>query len=303
MKVFITGASGRIGTHTIPHLLARGHTVTGLVRSQASADIIIALGPGVTPLIGTLSDRDLLTEAAKTHDAIIHTAMDHSDMSTAAAVEHATLALFADAIEGTGKPLIMSSGTAFLQPGEDETARHVDGHSTPRAQNEMDLLNFKNRGIRSISVRLAMNTHNPEKMHAFEGLLIQAGDKLGYIPYVGDKRWSACNAVDAGLLYVLAMEKAEPGTAVHAVEECIKVKDIAGVLSKKTGQKIGELQEADKEKLKDFGWLTMLLQVDQQVDPKWTRETFGWDPKGQRLLAEMEAAGKDYFGVDSSFGK
>lgn len=299
MKVFITGSSGRIGTHTIPHLVARGHTVTGLVRSQASAEKIQAFGPSVTPLIGTLTDRDLLTSNAKSHDAVIHCPMDHGsgDQAAAAQQERDTVLLFGDALEGTNKVFIMSSGTGFLTPGSDEKAMSRPEAGT-RSGTENATLGFKDRGIRSIAVRLAVNTHNAEHMHPFLGLLIGAADKLGYIPYIGDNRWSACPADDAGLLYALALEKAEPGTAVHAVQEFIKVKDLAEALGRKTGKKAGEV---DKSRMGELGWLSFLLQLDQDVKTEWTRETFGWEPKGQRLLDEIEKADEEYFGTRHVF--
>ncbi|WRT64438.1 uncharacterized protein IL334_001370 [Kwoniella shivajii] len=297
MKVFLTGASGRLGSHIIPHLLARGHTVTGLVRSDASASVIKALGTSseVIPLIGSLDDTDLLTSNAKSHDAVIHCAMDHKNPATGPVQERATLKLFAEALEGSGKPLLMSSGTGLLPKGSDETARSTPGKML-RAETEAFVLDLKEKNIRSIVVRLAMNTHDISHIHIFEGMLIGAASeaKLGYIPYVGDAVWSACHADDAGLLYVLAMEKAEPGTAVHAVEEFVKVKDIAEALSRRTGLKAGEASK-DKDKFGTLGWLGMLLGWDNEVKNQWTKKTFDWQPKGQSLLEEFAAAPDSYF--------
>lgn len=138
-------------------------------------------------------------------------------------------------------------------------------------------------------------------MHPFLGLLIGAAspDKLGYIPYAGENSWSACNSVDAGLLYVEALEKAEAGTAVHAVQEFIRIKNIAEALGKKTGHKVAE---ADKEALGGgkLGWLSFLLGMNQDVGTSWTRETFGWEPSGQKLLEEVEQAEKAYFDIENS---
>ncbi|CAD6574046.1 MAG: hypothetical protein TREMPRED_000998 [Tremellales sp. Tagirdzhanova-0007] len=294
MRVFITGSSGRIGTHIIPHLLVRGHTVTGLVRSTTSAETIKSFGSGVTPLIGTITDRDLLTTTAKSHDAVIHCAMDHGDMQAAVKLERDTILLFGDALEGSGKTLIMSSAAGFLEYGGDEHSM-PSARSGMRGETDKVTLEMKDRGIRSISVRLGFNTHNPEKMHPFLGYLIGAADKLGYIPYLGENTWSACQADDAGLLYALALEHAKSGTAVHAFDEFNKIKDIAEALGKRTGLKV---REVEKEKLGELGWLGTLLQMNQKADSRWTRETFAWEPKGQRLLAELEAVGDDYFTID-----
>ncbi|ORY24893.1 hypothetical protein BCR39DRAFT_545747 [Naematelia encephala] len=298
MKVFLTGASGRLGTHIIPHLVARGHTVTGLVRSQASANVIKALGSStaITPLVGSLEDTDLLISNAKSHDAVIHCAMDHkSGGDIGAKQEQATIKLFGDALEGSGKALLMSSGTGLVPKGSDETARSTPGQML-RPDTEVITLGLKDKNIRSIVVRLAMNTHDIANIHIFEGMLLGAAaeDKLGYIPYIGDNVWSACHADDAGLLYVLAMEKAEPGTVVHAVAEFVKVKDIAEALAKRTGFKTGEASK-DKDKFASLGWLGMLLQWDNEVKTQWTKETFGWEPKGQGLLEEFTDAPDSYF--------
>ena len=289
MKVFITGAGGRMGTHIIPHAIARGHTVTGLVRSDASAKTISALG--ATPLRGSLSDTDLLVKAAKEHDAVIHCAMDHTaaDMEAASQQEYDTMKLFGETLEGSNKALIMSSGTGFLGPGSDEKSPAIAQVGT-RAQTETMTLGFK--GVRGIALRLAMNTHDMHKMHGFLGMLIQASDKLGFLPYSGETRWSACPSDDAGLLYVLAMESAPAGTAVHALQEVNKVKDVCKALSKRTGKKVGE---ATPDQVKDLGWLSRLLFMDQDVSSTWTRETFKWNPKGQTLLDEIATAPKEYF--------
>lgn len=299
MKVFITGSSGRVGTHIIPHLVARGHTVTALVRSSKSSEIVGAFGPSVTPLIGDITDRDLLFSNAKSHDAVIHCAMDHSNMATAPQLDRDTVLLFGDALENTNKVFIMSSGTGFFGSAPAEEHELPPAESNLRAGTDVATVNFKDRGIRSIAFRLAMNTHNIELMHPFFGMLIGAADKLGYIPYIGDNHWSACHSSDAGLLYVLAMESAKPGTAVHAVQEFVKVKDIAEALGKRTGLRTGEVE---KEKLGELGWLGLLLQWDQKVSTKWTKETFDWEPKGQSLLEELRTAPDEYFKAGHNFG-
>ncbi|KAK8843923.1 hypothetical protein IAR55_006715 [Kwoniella newhampshirensis] len=294
MKVFVTGSAGRIGSHIIPHLLARGHTVTGLVRSEASASFIKTFGPGVTPLFGDMSNKELMISTAKSHDAILHCAMEHNKpMPEASAQERQVVQMFGDALQGSNKPFLMSSGTAFLKPGEDEFAK-VDAEKMYRAGTDVIVREeFTKKGVRGISVRLAMNTHDMDKMHPFLGLLLKASDTLGYVPYYGENAWSACPSEDAGLLYVLAMESAEPGAAVHALQETVKVKDIAEALAKRTGKKAGEVE---KEKLGELGFVGNLLQWDATgMSSEWTRKTFGWEPKGQRLLEEFAEAPEEYF--------
>ncbi|CED85339.1 Flavonol reductase/cinnamoyl-CoA reductase [Phaffia rhodozyma] len=295
MKVFITGASGRMGTHIIPHLITRGHTVTGLVRSPESAKKIEALG--ATAVMGTLSDKDLLVKEAKNSDGVIHCAMNHktNDMMASYQEEKEILDLFADSLEGTNKPIIMSSATGFLDLGSDETSV-ASNELTPRAATETSFLGYKTRGIRPIAVRLAINTHSPDEIHLFEAMLIGTGRKTGSIPYIRDIRWSTCNAEDAGLLYVLALEKAEPGTAVHALQDTVEVKVIAEALAKRLGLKTKEVTK-DQVNEMNLGWLGSLLQMDQDVSTIWTRKTFGWEPKGQRLLDELDSSDDAYFGI------
>ena len=288
------------GKHIIPHLLARGHSVTGLVRSSASATLIKSLGPSVVAVIGDVSDHELLITHAKANDAVIHCAFDHrSDIEAQAQVEQKVLQLFGDALEGSNKVLIMSTGTAFLKPGSDESSTATESKMT-RSKIEGIVLGFKDRGIRAISMRLAMNTHSPDLMHPFLGLLIGAADKFGFIPYLPKRHWSACNADDAGLLYVLAMESAEPGKALHGVQEILPLKVIAEALGKKVGKPVGEVPQ---DQLGSLGFFGFLLTVNQDFSTKWTRETFGWEPKGQKLLDEIAAAPADYFGQnDGKFG-
>lgn len=291
MKVFVTGASGHVGSQVVIQLIARGHTVSGLARSQSSADKIAALG--ATPVLGDLTDRDLLTANAKSHDAVVHTALDHAgDFEAASVLERETLDLFADALEGTHKPLLMSSGMAFLPPGSDETTPSAPGQR--RADTQIAVQAYTSRGINPITVRLAMNTHSPDSMHLFFKLMLDAEKKLGYIPYYANSVWSGCAASDAGLLYVLAMEKGE-AAVVHAAAEFVPVKEIAEALAEKRGKKA---REAKPEDLKGrvVGWLPMLLGIKQDVSCKWTEETYDWHPKGQSVIEEIRAGDKAYFG-------
>ena len=291
----MTGASGRIGSHIIPHLVERGHTITGLVRSSVSAEKVMAFGPSAQPLYGDISDCNLLISTTKSHDAVVHCAMDLSSGPEAGAQkDRETVLLFGNALETTEKFFVMSSPTGLLQSPADEQSLPSATRGT-RAGTEIAMLGFKDRGIRSIALRLAVITHNPEKMHPILGLLLSAVDKLGYIPYLGENRWSACHSDDAGLLCALALESADPGTAVHAVDECIKVKDIAEALGRKTGLKVAQVEQ---DRLSELGFLSFLLTLDQDVGTQLTSERFGWQPKGQRLLAEIAAAGQEYFQID-----
>ncbi|CED83508.1 Flavonol reductase/cinnamoyl-CoA reductase [Phaffia rhodozyma] len=255
MKVFITGASGRLGSRIIPHLISRGHTVAGLVRSTEKAKKIEALG--ATALIGTTADQGLLRKGANENDAVIHCAMDHKDADLGSQMkgEREALDFFADVLEGSGKVLISANGTVAVQPGSDEHSQSAP--IGPRAETEKAVL-----------------------------------ANAGFIPYVEGLNWSACNADDAALLFVLALETAEPGTIVHAVQEFPQLKAIAQVLGEKTKM---DTKAITKEQAKDFGFFGILLQAHQDFSTSWTKKTFGWQPKGQLLLDEMKHADASFF--------
>ncbi|ORX41070.1 hypothetical protein BD324DRAFT_647967 [Kockovaella imperatae] len=289
MKVFLTGASGRLGTAIIPHLVARGHTVTGLVRSPESADKIERLG--AIPVRGTLDDNDLLFEQARSHDAVIHCAFDgKSDRSTESDREWEIVQLFASALEGTAKRFLISSGVAAFSG--DQVAR-TEHDALPSMGKRSDtgnaVLKLKDRGITSIVVRLATLTHDANLAHPFLGAFVKMADTFGYIPYVGDgtNRWSACNSEDAGLLYVLAMEKGEPGISVHPVQETLPFRDIAEALARRTGKTAGSITP---EQAKEAGFLGGFMGRDQNISWQWTEETFDWEAKGQTLLDEIASA-------------
>ncbi|WWD16302.1 hypothetical protein CI109_100728 [Kwoniella shandongensis] len=247
------------------------------------------------PLIGTIGDNDLLVSNAKTHDAVIHCAMDPTQPN-AADIEREIVKLFGDTLAGTNKVFMMSSGLGVFADGKGDEFSTPTRVDLERCKTDILTLSLKDRGVRSIALRLAMNTHNIEEIHIFNKMMLGASEKLGYIPYYTENiAWSACHSDDAGLLYVLAMESAEPGSGVHALGEVVKVKDIAEALAKRTGKKAGPVPQ---EKLKELGFLGYLLTWDQtHISAEYTKSTYGWEPKGQTLLEEFEQAPQEYFGL------
>ncbi|WWD19434.1 hypothetical protein CI109_103894 [Kwoniella shandongensis] len=297
MKVFLTGANGRVGSHVLRHLLARGHSVTGLVRTPEGASYITSLvknDPNFTTIVGDLSNHDLLVSNAKLHDGTIHCAMEHrSNPAQAAAHEREIVQLIGNALEGTGKSFIISGVVAPIGGNGDEQTEPTLGR-IPRATTDVEVRELKNKGVRSATVRLASVTHNKESIHPFLGSMIAAANKLGYIPYASeDNYWTAGHADDAGLLFVLVLEKGQPGVAVHEIQEKVKVKDIAELLARKTGKTAGKIPT---ERLSELGFIGNFLGSDQtHLSSEWTKKTFGWEPKGQTLLDELEKAPKEYF--------
>ncbi|WWD20931.1 hypothetical protein CI109_105409 [Kwoniella shandongensis] len=298
VNVFLTGANGRIGSHVTRQLVSRGHTVTGLVRTNEGASFVKSFvnnHANLTPLIGDLSDHDLLVSNAKSHDAFIHCAMEHkANPLDAATHEREIVNLIGDALAGSNKSFIISGVTAPIGAPGDESTEPTTGKML-RALTDIDVRALKNKGVRSATIRLATITHDSGSIHPFLGTLISAADKLGYIPYVGDNYWGTGHSDDAALLFALVLEKGEAGIAAHEVAEKVKVKDIAEALAKKTGRKAGDIP---LEKLGELGFVGGILANNQtHLSAEWTKKTFGWEPKGQGLLEEIDAAPKEYFGA------
>lgn len=266
--------------------------MTGLVRSDNSAAIVSHLK--AEPLRGSLDDLETLSDNAKSHDAVIHCAMDMSGgMEKALEQEMAIIDLFANALEGSNKPFLVCSGTAFLADGSDEDSR-VTSTQIPRGAMDNAVIGLRERGIRSTVVRLAMNTHSPDSIHLFLNLMIQAERQLGYVPFLENIRWSACNAEDAGLLFAKVLEDEEAMPVVHAVQETVAVKDIAELVATKTDKVAGQVTP---DKLGEIGFLGMLLGLNQAIKTDVTRSRYDWNPTEQGLLEEVEQAGESYFRV------
>ncbi|ORX33421.1 hypothetical protein BD324DRAFT_279153 [Kockovaella imperatae] len=291
MKVFVTGATGRLGALVTQHLVERGHTVGGLVRSEASAAKI--KGPSVEPIIGSLQDLELLTRMAQSHDAVINCAFDHSgDFDKASKEEAASAQAIIKGLEGSGKKFIFTSGFMI---GQDWSSAERDETfmSNPsglaRTDTERMVLDSQKAGVTPIIMRLSAVTHTAKPPHWFLYAIHGISQSFGFLPYIGDgsQRWTTCNAEDASLLYALALETAEAGTHVHAVQETITVKDLVEAVGRKTGQKTGSITA---EQAGPMGLVGMLMSVDQNISSKWTREHFGWTPKGQTLLEEIANA-------------
>ena len=290
MKVFLTGATGRLGSQITKHLVARGHAVSGLVRSEASADKIRA--PSVEPIVGQLSNDELLTRMAQSHDAVIHAAFNHTgDFDEASAEEAKAVDALLKGLEGSGKKFIFTSGFMYGQDWsvERDETYEVKPSFLMRTGTELRVLDSKSRGVVPIIVRLSAFTHSADAPHAFLYAINGASEGLGFIPYIGDgsQRWTTCNAEDASLLHALAIDEAKAGDHLHAVQDTITVKDLVEAIAKKMGKKTGSITS---DQAGPLGLVGMIMSSDQNISAKWTGEHFGWTPKGQTLLQEIEAA-------------
>ncbi|MEJ1231108.1 MAG: SDR family oxidoreductase [Galbitalea sp.] len=231
MRVFVTGASGWIGSAITAELIEAGHQVVGLARSDASAEAITAAGAEVQR--GDITDLDSLRAGAEGADGIIHTAFIHdfNAHEEAAAVDFEAVKLFGDLLEGSGRPLVIASG--ILGAVSVETDRPDPATSwSPRLRTEEALLGFADRGVRSSSVRLAPSVHG-DGDHGFIAALIRIDREKGSAGYVGDNRWPAVHRLDAAHLFRIALEEAPGGTVLHAIgDEGVPLREAAEVIGR-----------------------------------------------------------------------
>ena len=289
MNVFITGGTGLIGSAVVAELLAHGHSVTGLARSDASAKALIAAGAKV--LRGGITDIDILRTGARQADGVIHLAFGHDFSTTDAIVravneESEALKAIGEELVGSDRPFITVAGTPWI-PGvfSTETDRsEPEGPFGGRLRSAEALLALSSRGVRSAAVRMPRTVHK-DGQGGFAGLLTDLARKTGVSGYPGDgtQRWPAVHALDAASLYRLALESAPAGTAWHAVDdEGDKVADIAAVIGRRLGLPIKSVPDDH------FGPLGPIFAMDQPASSTHTREALGWKPTHPKLLADLE---------------
>ncbi|WP_460516423.1 SDR family oxidoreductase [Humibacter antri] len=290
MRIFMTGASGWIGSAVVPHLLTAGHEVTGLARSDASASALESAG--VAPVRGGLDDLDVLRAGAQASDAVIHLGFkhdfDHFDES--GRTERAALETFADVLEGTGRKFLFASGLAGFAPGRPATERDESpftGADSPRGGSERLALSFTERGIAPVSLRFAPTVHGTGD-HGFSATLVHIARERGVSAYIGDgeNSWAAVHRDDAGRLVSLALEKAPGGTITHAVAE-------EGIPTRRIAQAIGDALDlpvasvSPEDAAEHFGWIGMFFGVNANASSELTRELLGWQPREIGLLDDL----------------
>jgi len=293
MRVFVTGATGFIGSAVVHELLAAGHRVLGLARSDEAAATLAGLGVDVQR--GELADTDSLAAGARACDGVIHTAFIH-DFSTYEAnaeTDRRALDALARALEGTGKPLVATSATAVIASGGIGTeldAPMVEGHGRIRGASEA-VLSAAEHGVRVSVVRLSPSVHGAGD-HGFVPMLIGFARRTGFAAYVGDgaNRWPAVHRLDAARLFRLALEKAPAGSRLHgAAEEGVAMRAIAETIGAGLGLPVRSLTK--DEARAHFGWMANFVAIDNPVSSAITRETMGWRPEQPGLLTDMREAG------------
>lgn len=293
MRVFVTGATGFIGSAVVQELLSTGYTVLGLARSEAKAEELKQRGTGVHR--GDLSDPDSLATGARACDGVLHLAFVHDWVNTprevAAVMDRDVAAAMTDALAGTDKPFVLTSGTAMLPQGKRGTEGDAGAPGVPRVASEETTLDAAGRGVRSSVLRLPPTVHGAGDA-GFVPMLIDLARRTGVSAYPGDGAnvWPAVHRLDAARLFRLALEQAKPGTRLHAVaEEGIPVKAIAEAIG--AGLSLPVRSLTGDEAAAHFGGLAEFIAFNNPTSSALTRETFGWTPIGPELLTDMRENG------------
>lgn len=290
MRVFVTGATGRIGSAVVAELLRNDHTVLGLARSDASARALESAG--AESLRGDLGDLKALRDGAAQADGVIHLAFanDFSSpdaLTRAIAEESAALAALGEELLGSDRPLVTVSGTPAV-PGRASTEvdpLQTEGPVGGRSRTVMAILNLAARGVRSSAVRMPRTVHS-DGDGGFAGLLARIARRTGVSGYPGDgtQRWPAVHALDAAALVRMVLESAPPGTSWHAVaDEGDAVRDIAAVIGRRLNLPVESVPQ------ETFGPLGPIFAADQPASSAHTRRAFGWQPTHPSLLEDLES--------------
>ena len=285
MRVFVTGASGHIASAVIPELVSSGHQVVGLARSDASAEVVAALGAEVRR--GDLDDLDGLKAAAAETDGVIHLAFKHEAMRTgdfmgAVGSDLAAIQAIGETLTGTSKPFVTTGGTLMLamagitgRPGTEDD--QSDGG--PRVDAANFTIGLAQHGVRSSVVRLAPMVHSDLDHHGFTHALIGFARENRVAAYTGDgsNRWPAANTYDIGALYRLALEKAPAGSTLHGVGDTgIPRKVITETIAGKLGVETKSITEEEAPQY--LGFLAAFASLDNPTSNDKTREVLGWEP-------------------------
>ncbi|ATL81240.1 3-beta hydroxysteroid dehydrogenase [Streptomyces malaysiensis subsp. malaysiensis] len=295
MRIFVTGASGWIGSALVPELIDAGHQVIGLARSDSSAAALTAAGAEVVR--GTLDDLDVLSTATTAADGVIHLAFKHDiaftgDYQGAAEADRRAVDTFADALAGTDRPFVLASGLVGLKSGQVSTERDTPTvNGTPaslRSATATAARALASRGVRSSVVRLSPTCHG-EGDNGFMAHLVATARAKGVSGYLGDgdQRWPAVHRLDAARLFRLAVEKAPAGAVLHGVaEEGIALRDIAEVIGRHLD--VPTASVAPEAAAEHFTWLSDFVALDSPASNALTRELLDWRPTHPGLLEDLD---------------
>jgi nucleoside-diphosphate-sugar epimerase len=299
MRIFVTGASGWIGSAVVPELVGAGHHVVGLARSDESAAALTAAG--AEAYRGSLDDLDALRTAAAASDGVIHLAFKHDlafsgNFEGAAEADRQAIETFGEALAGTNRPFVIASGTLGIAPGR--VATETDGHGSATAHatggpavrlaNAERTLAFASEGVRSSVVRLPPTNHG-DGDNGFMAALVGIAREKGVSGYIGDgtNRWPAVHRLDSAKLFRLAVENAPAGTTLHAVaDEGVPIRDIAEVIGRHLQAPVVSISAADAAA--HFSWLGGFLGFDAPASSAITRELLQWQPTQIGLIEDLD---------------
>ncbi len=310
MRVFVTGASGWIGSAVVPQLIGAGHHVVGLARSDASAAALAAAGAQVHP--GTLDDLDSLRGAAAASDGVIHLAFKHDiafsgDYQAAADADRRTVETFGEALAGSDRPLLIASGTLGLAPGrvateEDghgpDSAAHLSGGAQTRWATAQLTLSLASHRIRSCVVRLPPTVHG-DGDNGFMAALVGIARQKGVSGYIGDgsNHWPAVHRLDAAHLFRLALENSPAGSTLHAVaEEGVPIRAVAEIIGRHLDLPVAAISPQDAAE--HFAWLAGYLAIDSPASSALTRQLLGWQPTHPGLIDDLDKG--HYFHISAA---
>ncbi|QOV70539.1 SDR family oxidoreductase [Citrobacter sp. BDA59-3] len=287
MHVFLTGASGWVGSAVAEDLLAAGHQVTGLVRNAQKAQALVTLG--IQVVTGTLDDHQLLHDGARRADAVIHTAFNHdfSRFSENCAQDERAIQILGEALRGSDRPLLVTSGLAMIAPGRLATENDLPfvAPAYPR-RSELAARELADKGVRAATIRLSPTVHGVGD-HGFIPILMGLAKQTGVSAWPEDveNRWAAVHRRDAATLYRLALETGVTQAVYHAAaEEGILFRDIAQAIGKHLGV------PAEPRAREHFGWFADFASLDMAASSEKTREVLSWNPTYPTLLADLAQA-------------
>jgi len=290
MKVFVTGATGFIGTALVQELTKAGHRVLGLARSAASAEKLRAAGAEVQP--GDLEDVDSLRAGAAAADAVIHAGFVHdfSRFAEVCQIDKVAIGTLGTTLAGSNRPFIVTSGTALVNQGVMATEDMPSNHDVTRFPrvSESSLDPFTSQGVRTAIIRLAPSVHGEGDHHGFIPMLVNIARQKGVVAYIGEglNRWNAVHRLDAVHLYRLALEKGEAGMKYHAVgDEGITLKTISEAIGQHLNLPV--ISITPEEAPAHFGWFAMMAALDCPASSQRTQKRLDWKPVHPKLLDDL----------------